>query len=334
MADARDLCRQQAAGGDPDEWRPKGLERFGYRPADAEFLAAAALLGGFFVRRQYRAFTGTKPGGAEHRFMRVAAKNGHVTVSRGRPQLCRLRGASLFRALRCENPTRGNGRLRRSVKQRLLALDYWIAQDRRADFLLGPAAKASHFAELGIPEESFPAAARTRKGAVQRFPDRFPVRIPGPLRPSVQFAYAHAGSTAAGMTRHLKRHAGLAAALWTRGIPCEWAVLADSEEQFPRLRNAWRAWTRRLKRDWSEMEYFSLRLLVQRRQWSDLTREAIERYGQLATRHRGAAPEMRYRAWVREGMPTRPEGGDFSRSCCLREVLMDFDYSAADRAER
>ena len=88
------------------------------------------------------------------------------------------------------------------------------------------------------------------------------------------------------------------------------------------------------RRDWSEMEYFSLRLLAQRRQWSDLTREAIERYGQLHARHRGAAPERRYRAWVREGMPPRPEGGDFSRHCCWREVLMDFDYSAADRAER
>ncbi len=45
--------------------RAERVEALGYRSVDAEFLTAAALLGGFFVRRQYRAFSGARKGKAE-----------------------------------------------------------------------------------------------------------------------------------------------------------------------------------------------------------------------------------------------------------------------------
>ncbi len=266
--------------------------------------------------------------------MRLALRNGHVQIRRGRVQLCRLRGSSLFRAIGCDDPTAGGGRMRRAVKQHLLALDYWIAQPSRGDFLLGGHDKESFFAKFGIAEDSLPAGARSRKGALRFFPDRFPVRVPDEGRAVVEFAYAHAGSSEAGMILHLERHESLAMALWERGIACEWVVLADGEAQFARLHRAWQRWIRRLDRDWSEAEYFSLRLRAQKREWASLNRQLIKRYGRLAAAHRGRGVEKRFREWLRAGRPGRPAGGDFTESCSFREVLMEFDYSVADIAER
>ena len=315
------------------ELPPAGPERFGYRPADAEFLAGVAHLGGFFVRRQYRSFRRVSRGSTEQRFLARATRCGHVRMMGRRTQLCQLRGGALFRALGCRNPAQG-GRRRRAVKQRLLALDYWIAQPERKDFLLAPEDKIAHFAGLGIPEECFPLGLRARKGTPLRFPDHFPVRVQGPGRPAVQFAYAHAGSTASGIKRHLERHERLAMALWERGIPCEWILLADGEAQFPRLRSAWAGAMRRAERDWSEAVYFGLRLLAQRREWTALSRDSVELYRQLAAKHPGNDTEQRYRAWVSAGMPPRPPGGDYATSCSLAEVLMEFDYSAAEISGR
>ena len=314
--------------------RAERVEALGYRSVEAEFLTAVALLGGFFVRRQYRAFSGTSKGGAEVQLVRRAKANGHVRVNGRKPALYRLCGGSLFRAVGCDDPGSGAGRARRAAKQRLLALDYWIACIGEGRFLLTAADKAAYFSSLGIGEDCFPAAARKPQDGRRFFPDGFPVGVSDPRGKSVRFTYAHAGSSAHGIERHLASHAPLAAALAQRGIACEWVVLADTEAQFARLRDAWRRWRARAERDWSEGEYFELRRLVDKRRWEELSKEAVERYAYLSALHRNAAAEERYRTWARNGARPRNPGADFAASSEYREVLMDFDYAAADAACR
>lgn len=314
--------------------RAERVEALGYRSVDAEFLTAVALLGGFFVRRQYRVFSGTGKGRAEVRLVGRAMTNGHVRVNGRRPALYRLCGASLFRAVGCDDPGSGAGRARRAAKQRLLVLDYWIACIGEGRLLLTAADKAAYFASLGIGEDCFPAAARNRQNRRKFFPEGFPIGAAGPGSESVRFTYAHAGSSAHGMERHLASHESLAAALAQRDIACEWAVLADTEAQFARLRDAWRRWQARAERDWSEREYFELRRLVDKRLWQQLSRQDVERYAYLGGLHGTAAAEQRYRTWARNGAHPRNPGGDFAASCRYREVLMEFDYTAADAASR
>lgn len=314
--------------------RAERVEKLGYRAVEAEFLTAVALLGGFFVQRQFQTFCGGKRGGAEVRFVRRVQANGHVKTNLHKPRLYRLCGASLFQAVGCEDPGSRAGRARRAAKQRLLVLDYWISRIGEGRLLLSAADKAAYFASLGISEECFPAAARTRRNVRTFFPDRFPIGAPEESREPVRFAYAHAGSSVHGMERHLASHEPLARALAQRGIACEWVVLADSEAQFARLRHAWERWLERAERDWSEGEYFELRRLVDKRRWKDLSRESVERYASLGAQHVGAAVERRYREWARSGAPAREPGGDFPKSCRYREVLMEFDYAAADAACR
>ena len=314
--------------------RADRVEALGYRPAEAEFLTAVALLGGFFVRRQFQAFVGGTDGGTPHRLVRRAKANEHLKANGRKPELYRLCGASLFRAVGCEDPGSGIGRARRAVKQRLLVLDSWIACIGEGRILLTADDKSAYFASLGIGEDCFPAAVRSRQNRRKLFPDGFPIRVADKGHPAVRFTYAHAGSSEHGMNRHLESHEPLAMALAERGIASEWVVLADSPAQFGRLRHAWQRWLGRVQRDWSEGEYFELRRLVDKRRWKDLSRESIERYAYLSELHGTSGATQRYREWARKGAPKRKPGGDFGATCGYVEALMEFDYTAADGASR
>ncbi len=309
---------------------PAALGPFGYRPVDAEFLASAALLGGYFLRRQYRAFAGCHRGGAEVALLRRAERNRHVARVVGKT-LYRLQGASLYRALGFGRG-RASVRARRAVKQRLLSLDYFIEWGHEGRWLLTARDKAAYFASLSVPNDRFPVSARKRAGKPRVFSDGFPIKIEDSDPPIVAFSYAHAGATEGGMAGHMRRHAAFARALAGLGFVCEWVVLADSPVQFRRLRQAWRRWSDRLERDWAEREYFELRRTVEKRRWYSLSRDSVERYALLRSALRTDATKRRYRKWLEIGAPER--GACLASSCSYREVLLDLDYSAADAIAR
>ena len=321
---ARETLRELAAG----------LVTLGYRERDAEFVVAAALTGGYFLRRQYRAFSGCRKGRAELRLLRCAEANRHVRAAfpghSRRETLYQLRGSSLRKALGpAAGEVRGRARARRWVKQHLLALDHFIgSEDGR--WLLHAGEKAAFFRSLGIPEALLPAAPRTRNGKRILFPDAFPIQVADGDGPTVAFSYAHAEATEAGMLRHLQRHEPLAGALASRGIGIDLAVLADSAVQFLRLRRAWRKWAGRVERDWKEAQLFELRRRVDKRRWKALSLESIQRYADLRAAHDGEGAERRYRAWIANGAPQRDPGPCPTASCTYREVLLDHDYRAAD----
>ena len=339
-----DTARVSAAGTDSKELdtaiaadlvrRAKRVEGLGYRSVDAEFLTAVALLGGFFVRRQYRAFSCVGKGSAEVRLVGRARANGHVRVNGRKPALYRLCGASLFGAVGCDDPGSGAGRARRAAKQRLLVLDYWIAHIGEGGLLLTAAQKAAYFASLGIGEDCFPAATGKRQNGRKFFPEGFPIGAASPGSKSVRFTYAHAGSSAHGIERHLASHESLAAALAAarhrvrvggagrhRGAVraparCLASLAGTGGEGLVRGRvlrvapvGGQAAMGATLQR--------GCRALRVPEQPSRLCRRGAA-LSHLGARRRAAAQS----------------GGDFAASCKYREVLMEFDYAAADAASR
>ena len=64
----------------PHDVRCQALEMLGYTPRQAQFLVLVALHGGYFLRRQYVAFTGTPHGRATVRFLAHAVAREHVRV--------------------------------------------------------------------------------------------------------------------------------------------------------------------------------------------------------------------------------------------------------------
>lgn len=308
------------------------LAPFGYRPIDAEFLAAVALLGGYFVRRQYRAFARCSQGGAEVRLVRTLERNGHATAVVGKT-LYRLRSTRLLKTIGCTFRAPA-ARARRTVKQRLLALDYFVVRRDQGSWLLTAAEKTSCFASLGVASASLPAPARKRAGKPQPFKDGFPIQQLDGDPPVFAFSYAHAGASQSGMVRHLRMYQAMAASLTDCGHDCEWVILADAPAQFARLRHAWRRWRDGLERDWIEKEYFELRQAVEKRLWNTLTRQTVERYATLRSSLRGAATERRYAEWVEHGAPAREHRACLADSCSYREVLLDNNYSAVDAIVR
>lgn len=313
--------------------RAAALRAFGYRDLDAEFLVAAGALGGHFLRRQYRQYAGCLRGGTDTRFLRLAESKQHIAPLVGR-SLFRMRGSALFRAIRCKEGIARRERGWDAIRKRLLVVDYFLQAGETGTWLLSDEDKTSWFASRGIPAERFPTAVRTRKGRHRVFPDGFPVTVGGRSPDQICFSYSHAGSTAHSFRHHLGRHESIAASLACLGIDCEWVVLADSPVQFPRLRRAWRQWRTRQVRDWHETELFELRIEVDRRNWSALSREDVERYARLSSSLRGERVDRRYRRWVQAGLPPRRPGGAFAESCAYREVLLDRDYSIVERIIR
>ena len=313
--------------------RSRELARFGYSEYDAAFLAASALLGSYFLRRQYRAWGGRKPGSSESRFLSMAEQLGHAKPLVRKSLYC-IHSRQVFAAIGWSGRAGRPLASRRYVKQRLLALDYLIESGDGHRWLLDEAEKVAYFRSLGIDGRNLPSGRPNSAGKVRHFPSAFPIRAAGTGRPEVEFVYAHCSATALGMEKHLSCHEPLASGLRAHGIDCAWTVLADSPNQFPRLRRAWRHWRDKRMRDWAELEYFSLRQAVKTRQWRKLNTEKALRYAELYATLDGPGTESRYRTWLDKGAPERVLGGDFALGCRYREVLLHHDYGVADYIEQ
>ena len=312
--------------------RSRELARFGYSQYDAAFLAAAALLGSYFLRRQYRAWGGRKPGSSESRFLAMAEELGHARPLVRKSLYC-IHSRQVFAAIGVSGSVGRPLASRRYVKQRLLVLDHLIESGDSQHWLLDEAEKLGYSRSLGIDRRNLPSGRPNTAGKVRHFPSVFPIGAAGTGRSEIELVYAHCAATALGMEKHLRCHEPLAAALRARGIDCTWTVLADSPNQFPRLRRAWRHWREKRIRDWAELEYFALRQAVKTRQWHQLDTDKAVRYAELYATLEDSGTEFRYRNWLHKGTPKRVPGADFVLGCRYREVLLHHDYGVADYIE-
>ena len=316
--------------------RSARLNRFGYRPSDAEFLCAFTLLGGFFVRRQYQEWTGHAARPAELEFLARATGLGHIRARVGnrlytvcRDWIYREVGADCVRRPEIS---------RAFAKRRLLALDYLTLRRDQIGWLVGAAAKTAYFQSLGVSLDRLPAAVRLRRGQARYFPGIIPIRMAFGNAPMVEFLYPYAGSMAHHFRRHLKIYEPLAADLRAIGIGCRWRVLTDSQVQLSKLRNAWGKWVTSHERDPTEPEYFALRRRLENRQWAELSIDDLNRYGELKRIHESGHlahsfrnTDRRYRAWLERGAPPAGPGADFAFGCELRDHLLTHDYTITDR---
>ena len=169
---------------------PKDLRDSGYSTYDAAFLTASTLLGSYFLRRQYRAWGGRKPGSSESRFLSLVEGLGHAKPLVRKTLYC-VHSRQVLAAIG------GSGRVgrslasRRYVKQRLLALDYLIESGGGQRWLLDEAEKVAYFRSLGIERRILPASRPNTVGNVRRFPSPFPIRAAGAGQLTVGFVYSH-----------------------------------------------------------------------------------------------------------------------------------------------
>src|SRR5687767_612949 len=134
------------------------LERFGYTARQAQFLGLVAGHGGYFLRRQYVAFTGRPHGLAAVRFLAHTVARGHVCVLPygRRGHVFHLSARPLYAALGEEH-----NRNRRKVEwdaviRKLMTIDFVLAQPEAA-FWATEKEKSALLTELCIGRDLWPS---------------------------------------------------------------------------------------------------------------------------------------------------------------------------------
>jgi hypothetical protein len=197
--------------------RATSLERFGYTPRQARFLTLAALHSGYFMRRQYVAFTGGAHGVAAVGFIRRVLERGHAAVIEAPVvgRLYHLGSKPLYAAL--GEVDNRNRRLHSasSIRRRLMALDFILAHPHDT-FLATERDRLAYFVdEQQLPASALPTTAYVstdgRATTTRFFVDKLPIATRGT---GIVFAYIDDDeATVGGFATFLERHRALFAAL-------------------------------------------------------------------------------------------------------------------------
>jgi len=156
------------------------LEAFGYTTRQAQFLALVAVNGGYFLRRQFGAFTGRTHGLATVRFLDGAVTRGDIrSLPYGRQgRVFHLCARPLYAALGQEHNRNRREAEWDAVVRKLMTLDFVLAHPT-VRFWATEAEKAALLLELGVRQALWPsrgyAPKRAGSGPTTRyFVDKMP----------------------------------------------------------------------------------------------------------------------------------------------------------------
>jgi len=203
--------------------RVQAVERFGCSPRQARFLTLVALHGGYYVRRQYLAATGTRNGKNAQRFLdhlvaRQVAARCRYRADRG--YVYRLQHRRLYRAVGLDQNRNRRPAAPALIARKLMLLDV-VLSEPTAEWVATEGEKVTLFTErFRVSEDDLPRATLVAQGAdahtERRFKDKLPIALVGEP-PVVHFVYLAVDGSVATFERFLLTHARLLSALptWT-----------------------------------------------------------------------------------------------------------------------
>jgi hypothetical protein len=202
----------------PHDPTARVLEGFGYTARQAQFLALVAVHGGYFLRRQFVAFTGRAHGLAAVRFVNAAVRRSHVRVlPYGRQgSVFHLCARPLYAALGQEHNRNRRAAEWDAVVRKLMTLDFVLAHPA-ARFLATEGEKVDFLRERNVPRALWPSReyASTRAGSsptIRYFVDKMPwLRDADHSR--LWIAYVDAEVTLRGFQTFLEQYQGLLGAV-------------------------------------------------------------------------------------------------------------------------
>ena len=227
--------------------REKALGPFGWTGYRAEWMALACLHGGIFTRAQWTSFLG-----CHHEKVRravralvvqgVAVEEKPVGI-RGIGRVCRIRGRSIYGALRAEGRPRRRITSAEVLMRRLLSLDY-VLDHLHLPWLPTEPEKVTAFEALGIERRILPQ--RTYRGAAGGFRRYFPLRLPVALDGDrALFVYVDPGhDTSKALRSWGAAHRRLWMALAERGRSVEVVAVVRTYAEFDRAEAVLRGWSK------------------------------------------------------------------------------------------
>lgn len=295
--------------------RIRGLERRGYNTREAEFLCLAALVSGFFLRRQFVHFTGRAVGGSAAALVEklMARGDARATTFGGGVHIYHLCARPFYTAIGEENNR--NRRLHQpaSIKARLMALDFVLAHSEGV-YLHTEREKLDFFqGELGLDSALLPSVRYVvrDKSAERFFVEKFPIfhasvpELAGER--TVSFCYVDEGAaTTGGFETFLRKYEALLTALPDSHL----IYTAASETPFSGAARVFSRYFEPNNRKPNGMagdaltaclhRYFELRQLVEQRQWKTFDRAKVIQYRKDCQRFRGPKFDDLYSRWMTE----------------------------------
>lgn len=197
-----------------DADRVTALECAGYTLRQAHFLVLVAIHGGYFLRRQYTAFTGHGHGLAVVRFLDTLVRRQHAQVlPYGRHgHVYHLFARSIYAAISQEDNRNRRPAEWMAVTRKLMTLDFVLA-NQGARFYGTEEDKVALLRASGVPDSEWPRRCYMARGAdchstTRYFVDKMPwYREPAEDR--LWFAYINAETTLHGFQTFLEQYRAL-----------------------------------------------------------------------------------------------------------------------------
>jgi len=282
------------------------LQAFGYTETEARFLYVVATHSGYFVPRQYLAFSGASWGYRTDHFLKKLESQGHVywREYQGAGGVYHLFSKRLYAQIDKENLRNRRKHSTEFIKARLLLLDFIIAHLHH-NYLETEQAKVAYFCEqLGLPKRSLPVkvymGTSNREPTLRYFVDKYPLFFDASdasSSPEVTFSYVDPGYAGiAGFANHLNAYTPLLRSLlgfWFLYIANSAANFKRAEERFSALVRA------PLRADVSTeaLRYFQLRKAWEMKRYGLFSNEDIGWLNHATRRFQGEYFEGLYTAW-------------------------------------
>jgi hypothetical protein len=292
------------------------LEALGYTEREAVFLVMAALHSGYFLRRQYQDFLGTRRGYADATLAEKVVAKGHARTlpSFGKTLVYHLCTRPFYNAIDQPDNRHRRDRPPFAVKVKLMALDYVMAEPGRS-FLATEEEKVAFFdGQLGIPREKLPAKlyrSRTSGSTTRRyFVEKFPISVDGVAgrdRAVVSFCYVDEGVIATpSLETYLREYADLFRSLGSFRlvyVTTRSRAFASAEGMFQRFLRGSGRWSTTSERRSPErlLAWVRLEHLFRTRQFDSLDAAKLDELRRLRQEFRGRETESLYERWREAG---------------------------------
>jgi hypothetical protein len=319
------------------------IQTLGYTPDEARFLYLVAVHSGYFVPRQFLAFSSAKGNERSNSFVGKLESRGHVTWREyyRTGGVYHLFSRTLYRVIGKDNLSNRKRHGVEFIRTRLVLLDFVLA-NLGYGYLETEPEKVRFFTEtLGVPRKLLPA--KTYAGGMRSEPtlcyfvDKFPLFLDCP-DPScshvVTFSYVDPGqATLAGFANHLRAYLPLLRQLETFSF----LYIANSSVHFAAAERCFSAVVRaQLEADFSTeiLRYFRLRNAWELKKYGSLSATDIEWLKEAMQRFHGDRFEGSYQAWASGTLSELSLGEEFEQLRPPRQVRFRTYLVAATRFEK
>ena len=283
-----------------DDEAAQALEAFGYTTRQAQFLALAAMHGGYFLRRQFVAFTGRAHGLAAVRFLERAVTRGDVhSLPYGRQgKVFHLCARPLYAALGQEHNRNRREAEWDAVVRKLMTLDFVLAHPT-ARFVATEGEKAMLLQEFRVRQALWPsrkyAPKRAGSGLTARyFVDKMPW-FREISDPRLWIVYVDAEVTLRGFETFLEQYRGVLGALSSGVVhasPAPWSGPVRRVFDKVIVGGAAQCHDPAAFRDYCE-----LRARIETKEWAAISGADLQRYRILDSAFQTARFDGLYQRW-------------------------------------